>query len=116
MRIILIDIIIPEKYLLCFLICQFDSKLFMGWDHSILAKTAGKSFINHVETENSSFCFWSTRLCHSQKSRTVWMQTSCSVWLTFIFSTLNLSSRNLPDRKSTRLNSSHVAISYAVCC
>src|SRR5690625_421776 len=98
MRIIPIDIIIPEKHFLCFLIRELDSKFCMGRNHSIIA-IAGKRFIYHVEAENPSFCFWLIRLSCSQNTCAVRSQTSCSVWLTFIFSALNPASKYLPVGK-----------------
>src|SRR5699024_6912107 len=96
MRVVLIDIVIPEKHFFSFLICEFDSKLRMSWDHSIIVKIAGKRFIYHVEAENSSFFFWVIRLSSSQKACTVRAHSSWFVRLTFIFSALNRTSRHLP--------------------
>src|SRR5699024_11220131 len=39
-----------------------------------------------------------------------------NLWDRFLSSSLSLSSSSASDRKSTRLNSSHVSISYAVFC
>src|SRR5699024_8503854 len=96
MRVVLIDIIIPEKHFLSFLVCELDSKFLMSWNHSVITKITGKCFIYHVEAENSSFFFWLIRLSNSQKSCAIWAQSSWFVWLTFIFSALNLAGRHLP--------------------
>src|SRR5699024_2834103 len=79
------------------------SKFCMGRDHSIIVKITGKCFIYHVEAENPSFCFWLIRLSCSQKTCAVRAYTSCSVWLTFIFSALDLASKYLPVGKYTLL-------------
>src|SRR5690606_41712407 len=65
-------------------------------------------------------CQW---LLPSEPLYWFWAVAITSTWLVYWISTLhfglrfsNLSWRGLIDRKSTRLNSSHVKISYAVFC
>src|SRR5699024_6992393 len=96
MRVVLIDIVIPEKHFFSFFICELDSKFRVGWNHSIIAKFAGKCFIYHVKAKNSSFFFWIIRLSCSQKTCTVRSHSSWFIWLTFIFSALNRTGRHLP--------------------
>src|SRR5690625_6744898 len=56
----------------------------------------------------------------SDLARQGWEMRACSPWITISccspWWTTELVSSARPDRKSTRLNSSHVAISYAVFC